>query len=647
MTTGLLMQLGIKGALILLAAWSVTAMMRRASAASRHLVWAIAIAITLAMPLVRVVGPSWNVVIPVETAAPAEGATSVPVVAAPSDEPAARIDSSSREEATVPASGSQPMRPWIANAAVALWAIVAALLLIRLAYGMWRTHVIARSATAITDPEWLMVYDEAAAALCVTSPVQLRQTVATKVPVACGLVRPAILLPIEADSWSRDRRLVVLLHELAHVRRRDCLMQTFARVTSALHWINPLAHVAVARLRAEQEHACDDLVLTAGAEAPAYADHLFDIARSFRSPGVPEWATLAMARPSQLEGRLTAILDDDCNRAPLARRLRIAIGMAAIVAIVGLGALQVSAAYVTVSKGDVTVKSAWLIPAPNRQAPPAAPAPPQVPNPGPTRNAPQAPRAAEPPAPPQPTRLPATVVQPLKPNPQVSDEVRGRVADALATALTDENESVRRHALNGLTQMRDQRAVPALMKALRDPSPDLRKAALQALSQFNAPEAYDAVILALRDENAEVRELAVSAAARAGRPAAVAALIPLLKDPVADVRERTASALGALADPAAIEALTTALKDPDADVREQAALALARIAQGPRKGRVSAIGIDIDIKRMEGQAKEMEKAIEVSFGKDFEKQIEQWGETFGENLGNLIEGSINGVFGTK
>ena len=59
----------------------------------------------------------------------------------------------------------------------------------------------------------------------------------------------------------------VLLHELAHLRRRDPLWQLVAHCGLALHWFNPLAWFAVRRLRIEQERACDDFVLRAGIRA--------------------------------------------------------------------------------------------------------------------------------------------------------------------------------------------------------------------------------------------------------------------------------------------------------------------------------------------------------------------------------------------
>ena len=42
-------------------------------------------------------------------------------------------------------------------------------------------------------------------------------------PVATGIFRPAVIMPTDADTWSESRLRIVLLHELAHVKRRDCL----------------------------------------------------------------------------------------------------------------------------------------------------------------------------------------------------------------------------------------------------------------------------------------------------------------------------------------------------------------------------------------------------------------------------------------
>ena len=141
-------------------------------------------------------------------------------------------------------------------------------------------------------------------------------------PVAYGVWRPTVLMPAAADGWTEDRLRIVLLHELAHVKRRDCLTHMLAQVACGLYWFNPLAWVAARRVRAERERACDDLVLAAGTPGPDYADQLLEIARVMRAgrfPSIVAGASLAMAHRSQLEGRLMAILDPSVPRSGVSR----------------------------------------------------------------------------------------------------------------------------------------------------------------------------------------------------------------------------------------------------------------------------------------------------------------------------------------
>jgi hypothetical protein len=141
-------------------------------------------------------------------------------------------------------------------------------------------------------------------------------------PIVYGVLRPAVLLPAGAEEWSEERQRMVLLHELTHITRRDCLTQMMAQVACAFYWFDPLIWYAARRLRVEREQACDDYVLSIGAKPSDYANHLLEIARSMQERSIFRWSqttSVAMARRSQLEGRLLAILSKENKRGAMSR----------------------------------------------------------------------------------------------------------------------------------------------------------------------------------------------------------------------------------------------------------------------------------------------------------------------------------------
>src|SRR5262249_28321618 len=111
----------------------------------------------------------------------------------------------------------------------------------------------------------------------------------------------------------------------------------------------------------ERERAADDLVLACGAKASDYAGHLLEVARGMQTGRVTAWASIAMARPSQLEGRLLAILDSGTDRRTTGRA---SAWLAALVAIVmaapiaALHAQDANANAAVQAEVDATIRSA-------------------------------------------------------------------------------------------------------------------------------------------------------------------------------------------------------------------------------------------------------------------------------------------------
>jgi beta-lactamase regulating signal transducer with metallopeptidase domain len=350
-----MLDLVIRGTLILVFAFAAAGVMRRASAAARHLLWASALAGLLVLPAVVRLGPAVQVPVPVlastttiapdpEPAALAEPApaaepevtvvrtrthtrvrshehvhrtttpVAAPVYAAPSA--TAYIVAPDRVERAVRVGIGQ--RVW--DARWAIWAAGVLLVLGRLLLGMARVRAIVREAVPVTDPEWLALLTRVARPLGVYRRVTLRVGPAGAVPVTCGILAPVIILPEDAEDWDDERRALVLTHELAHVRRLDVLTHIIGQCAVALFWFHPLAWLAAARMRLERERACDDLVLGSGARPSRYAGDLLDLVQTLNGPTAPAAAALAMARRTEIEGRLLSILDVAVRRGPLGTR---------------------------------------------------------------------------------------------------------------------------------------------------------------------------------------------------------------------------------------------------------------------------------------------------------------------------------------
>jgi hypothetical protein len=174
----------------------------------------------------------------------------------------------------------------------------------------------------------------------ITSRVDLLETQRGSMPMTFGWLRPQIFLPADALEWDEERRRLVILHEVAHVRRLDCAAHVVARVALCVYWWNPLAWIAWREFLKERERAADDLVLSTGARPSEYANHLLEIANGMYSPVVLGLTGVAMARRSQLEGRLLAILESGRNRNAMRPTTALSTLVVAIAVAAPLAALQ-------------------------------------------------------------------------------------------------------------------------------------------------------------------------------------------------------------------------------------------------------------------------------------------------------------------
>ncbi len=267
----LLMDVALKSAVVLLVAFAVTPALRKTSASVRHHVWTLAFVAVLVLPVLAATLPSWQVPVAEWTASRSVITTeALPTAAAvPADEILPLGDQAS-EAAGVTAVRTSDVADGVRTPLGSIWEFVlfawiagAFLLLGRLMIGVVSAWWTSRVAVPIEDPGWLEIVAELKTRLGIGGEIQVLRSPWVSTPMAWGILRPALLLPNEALSWPVDRRRAVVLHELAHVKRRDCLVHIVVHATRALHWMNPLDWIGARRIRTVREHVCDDMVLRA------------------------------------------------------------------------------------------------------------------------------------------------------------------------------------------------------------------------------------------------------------------------------------------------------------------------------------------------------------------------------------------------
>lgn len=348
-------------ATVLLALATILAhLLRRSSAEARRRLWSVAIVGVLALPIISVALPDLPVRILPAAAEPQPAQQAQPLARwteatgpiewnlSPTITPveeaaiAQSIQRSTEQGSAIaaipaPAHSNTPALPIdLPTLLLSVWALGALVVLGSLAASLLAIRRLSRSAQVVEDGEWLQCLAWARRRAGLRTPVRILVSDRIDSPMTWGgrpLGRTVVAMPADSSRWSTDRRRLALLHECIHAQRADWLLQIASTIACAIHWFNPLAWLAASRLRAERERACDERAIDVGAPRAAYAQLLLDVARSFASAMNPApRATLAMARTSELEGRLLMILSPNAA----ARRGAAIIAPIALISVAGL-----------------------------------------------------------------------------------------------------------------------------------------------------------------------------------------------------------------------------------------------------------------------------------------------------------------------
>lgn len=320
---------------------------RRSRAASRHVLLAAAFIVLLVLPIASLVLP------PVSVAVPIAGQASEAVVRVETRADAGVTARQADAGAAVEAGSADAGVPWPSWPVLmaGIWVVGTTLFLLPVIAGLSQVGALRRSALPWRRGQSLI--DPLALEGAIRRRVDVVRHESLPGPMTCGLVRPTIVLPMDAEDWDEADLRRALVHELEHVRRGDWLTHCLARSVCAFYWFHPLVWMASRALALEAERACDDAVirreLGADPEATAYADQLVGLAERLSTTNAP---LLAMANRADLTTRVRAVLDGRQLRGRAGTRAVAVACAAAALLVTTMAPLQIVArAYAQMAQG--------------------------------------------------------------------------------------------------------------------------------------------------------------------------------------------------------------------------------------------------------------------------------------------------------
>jgi len=203
-----------------------------------------------------------------------------------------------------------------------------------------RVASLVRASQPLTDPDILARVRRAASVVGVTRPLRVVVSDSSIEPGVFGILRPVLVWPRHLGAYlTTDQIDGVLLHELAHVRRRDNLTALLHAVVETIFWFFPPVWWLERRLVHERELACDQAAVASGGDPTTYAEGILRTCEVYAEAPL---TCMSGVTGSNLKARIRAIVSGHSGNA-LGMWRRTIIAAAASVAFslpISLGVLQ-------------------------------------------------------------------------------------------------------------------------------------------------------------------------------------------------------------------------------------------------------------------------------------------------------------------
>ncbi len=302
----------------------------------RNCVWLACLALTLVLPMVDLGGAAT----PKAPAVAADTAPATRVVDLRPSAPTPTFLQRPAPEAIAPPRVALKLDDRLGLALLAVFALALTIGLGRLTVGWLAVRRLVRDAEEATLPPAVTAELAAFAATHRARAPRVRQSAQTFSPVAAGAFRPVILIPVNFAARPEDELRAALLHELAHVIRRDYAVNLLSEIAALPLCWHPALHAIKAEVRRSRELVCDAMASAAMRSETAYARNLLALAKSLEIQA-PRGASVAMGLfgKSLLEERLMHLIGPKKSGNAAPKTVELIAGGVIAAGVVGVAAL--------------------------------------------------------------------------------------------------------------------------------------------------------------------------------------------------------------------------------------------------------------------------------------------------------------------
>lgn len=170
------------------------------------------------------------------------------------------------------------------------------------------------------DVQWRLFIKQMSARMGIKKQVHIYISELVKSPITVGFIKPLILLPVACvNNLSAEQTEAILLHELAHIKRNDYLINLLLTIIESLLFFNPFVGLISKQIKRERENSCDDWVLQFQYNAATYALALLNVAKH-AAPQV-NFAMNAAGKDTPLLNRVKRMIEQQEQKSNYSKQL--------------------------------------------------------------------------------------------------------------------------------------------------------------------------------------------------------------------------------------------------------------------------------------------------------------------------------------